>query len=131
MKKRHSIRLYEYYKSYNKFFKENKIKILEEDIDKYYKEFSSSKSLKQFPKDSEKFFDYLINRFHMLLVFDMFDYLIPFEYKGQKATYEFEPITNQYIGYVNNDVENDIYGKTIAEIEQDFHNFVDLVLKVD
>ena len=128
MKKRHVIRLYEYYKSYDKLFKDNKIKVLKEDIDFYYAEFISAKSHRKYAQDSEKFFDYLINRLHLLLIFNQFDILIPFEYKGHKAEYEYVESLNLYIGCVDGEPDNDISGKTLSEIEQDFHNFVDLIL---
>lgn len=125
---RHTIRLYNYYKSYDNFFKTNKIEINQEDIKKYWDEFSSSTYLRQFGLDSKKFFDYLINRFHILGVFDQYDYFVPLVYKGYKANYEHDKKLDIYIGFVENELDSSISGKTLDELDLDFRNTVDFVI---
>lgn len=125
---RYSIRLYNHYKDFNRFFKENKIDVAKEQIDMYYMEFCTSKSLRKYQKDSEKFFDYLINRFHMIGTFNMFEYGVPLEYKGYTASYSYAEKEKLYMGFVDGHFDCDIKGSTMEEIEEDFKNTVDYVL---
>lgn len=125
---RHAERLYEQYKSYNKFFKDNKIKITKEEIGMYYDEFCSSKSLSVHKKNSQTFFDYLINRLHILGLFNMFDYSVPLHHNGHTAMYYHDSTSWQYVGYIEGHLDYTITGKTVKEIEEDFKNMVDFVL---
>lgn len=125
---RHVIRLYNYYKSYDNFFKMNNLEIDTEEIEKYYEEFSSSSTLRLYNKDSEKFFDYLINRFHLLGTFNQFDYTVPLVYKTFKAIYEYDLKLDMYVGFVENEFDTAISGKTLNELEEDFKNTVDFVV---
>lgn len=126
---RHVIRLFNYYKSYEEFFNINNIDIDTEEIQKYYDEFCSSKFLRQYSKESEKFFDYLINRFHMIGTFNQFDYTVPLVYKGYKAIYEHDKKLDIYIGYVENEYDSAITGKTLNELDEDFRNTIDFVVE--
>lgn len=130
MKIRHSLRLYDHYKDYNKFFKENKLEILQETIDMYYDEFCTSTSLRKYEKSSVKFFEYLIHRLHMLGTFNMFDYDVPLLYKGYKAIFSFDAKHERYYGYVEGHFDCDISGNTYSDIEEDFKNTVDYVLEL-
>lgn len=130
MKDRHSLRLYNHYKDYKIFFKENKIDVSDETIDMYYAEFCTSTSLKLFDKSSNKYFEYLIHRLHMLGAFNMFDYDVPLSYKGYKATYSYDAQHQRYSGFVDGFFDCDISGKTYSEIEEDFKNTVDYVLEL-
>lgn len=125
---RHVIRLYNYYKSYENFFKMCDIQIDTEDIQKYYDEFCTSKSLRQYSKESEKFFDYLINRFHMLGTINMFDYTVPIEYKSFNCIYEWDIKLDMFIGYVENEFDSSVSGKTLRELDEDFRNTIDFVI---
>ena len=125
---RHVIRLFNYYKSYQTFFKENNIQIDANEIQKYRDEFCTSKYLREYSIESEKFFDYLVNRFHMIGTFDMFDYTIPLEYKGYKAVYDYEEKLDIYVGHVENEFDSSISGKTLSELDEDFRNTVDFVI---
>lgn len=125
---RHSIKLWEHYKSYNKFFKENKISISKEEIDSYYDEFCTSKSLREHKKNSQMYFDYLINRLHLLGLFNMFDYAVPLHYNGYTAMYSHDLDVHMYTGYIVENIDYTIKGKTFADIEADFKNTVDFVL---
>ena len=125
---RHSIRLFNHYKSFKRFFEENGLQILQSDIDFYFAEFQSPKSHRQYDIDSEKFFDYLINRLHCLGVLYQYDYNIPLEYKGYKAIYSYDPNLALLVGFVENEFDSSISGKTISDIEKDFQNTVDYVL---
>ena len=125
---RHVIRLFNYYKSYENFFKTCNINIDEEVIQKYYDEFCTSKSLRQYSKDSEKYFDYLINRLHMLGDLYQYDYNVPLVYKGYKCTYEHDIKLDMYVGYVENEIDSAVSGKSLRELDEDFQNTVDFVI---
>ena len=125
---RHSIKLWELYKSYNKFFKENNIKVEKSDIDWIYTEFCTSKSLRVHKKNSQLFFDYLINRLHMLGTFNMFEYAVLLHHNGYTAMYSHDIESNCYTGYIVDHFDYTIKGKRIEDIEADFKNTVDFVL---
>lgn len=125
---RHSLRLFNYYKSYENFFKTCNINIDEETIQKYYDEFCTSKSLRVYSKDSEKYFEYLINRLHLLGDLYQYDYNVPLVYKGYKCTYEHDIKLDMYVGYVENEFDSSVSGKSLRELEEDFQNTVDFVI---
>lgn len=125
---RHVIRLFNYYKSYENFFKINNIEISTEEIKMYYDEFCLSKSLRLYTIDSEKFFDYLINRLHLSQKIYQYDYSVPLVYKTYKAHYQYEEKLDMYIGSVENEFDSAISGKTLRELDEDFRNTVDFVI---
>lgn len=127
---RYVIKLYNYFKSYQRLFEENSLKIDEKIIDEIFNEFCSSKTLRIYGKDSEKFFDYLINRLHMLLMLNMFDIVIPFEYKGYKATYKYNWDKKLYCGNVIDEVDTNIECETLDDFEEYFKNTIDYVVKM-
>ena len=127
---RHSLKLWNHYKSYKKFFKANGIKV-EKGLDKfYYDEFCTSRSLRVHSITSQTYFDYFIHRLHMLGTFNMFDYGVPLSYKGYNANYAYDAKLQEYVGHVEGEFDSAICGKTLALIEDDFHNMVDYVIKM-
>lgn len=125
---RHSIRLFNYYKSYENFFKTCNIDIDTEEIEKYYNEFSSAKALRKYDRESKEFFDYLINRFHMLGTFYQYDYEVPIVYKNYKCIYSYEEKLDMYVGFVENEFDSEVTGKSLRELEIDFQNTIDYVV---
>lgn len=127
---RYVTKLYNSFQTYQKLFDENDIKIDSEMIDGFYIEFCQSKSLRQYSKDSEKFFDYLINRLHLLLLLNMFDIMLPLTYKGYKAAYKYDSELKLYIGNVVGEHDTYLENEKFEDFKENFQNTIDYVVKM-
>ena len=79
------------------------------------------------PIDSFKFYDYLINRLHLLQKINMFEICPIIEYKGYKCSYWTEDM--KYIGIIIGTKEK-VSGNNINDLLPDFYNTVDYVLNL-
>lgn len=125
---RHSIMLYNHFKTIKNLIEEAKLDFNLDDIEVYKQEFMSSKVLMKFGVDSKEYFDYIINRLHILGLVDQYQLYIPLDYKGYTAIYSYDEKVNMYVGYVKGESDSLIKGKTLERLMDDFKNVVDYVV---
>lgn len=125
---RYVITLYKEYKSYGNLFLSNDIEIDDAMIDGFYAEFCTSKSFRLHSKESEKFFDYLVNRLHLLGEFNMFDIMLPLTYKGYTCSYSYDFDNKMYKGNVTNEYDTYIESEKLEDFKDNFHNTIDYVV---